>query len=53
MYQHLRNAGYYLEVLGTPFTCFNARNYGTLLVVDAEEEFFPDEVNFKIFHDKF
>lgn len=44
MYQHLRNAGYYLEVLGTPFTCFNARNYGTLLVVDSEEEFFPEEV---------
>ncbi|OXU18499.1 hypothetical protein TSAR_005671 [Trichomalopsis sarcophagae] len=44
MYQHLRNAGYYLEVLGTPFTCFNAQNYGTLLIVDPEEEFFPDEV---------
>lgn len=44
MYQHLRNAGYYLEVLGTPFTCFNARNYGTLLIVDAEEEFFPEEI---------
>ncbi|XP_057334911.1 membrane-bound transcription factor site-1 protease [Microplitis mediator] len=44
MYQHLRNAGYYLEVLGTPFTCFNARNYGTLLIVDAEEEFFSEEI---------
>ncbi|XP_011504283.1 PREDICTED: membrane-bound transcription factor site-1 protease [Ceratosolen solmsi marchali] len=44
MYQHLRNAGYYLEVLGTPFTCFNARNYGTLLIVDTEEEFFPNEI---------
>lgn len=44
MYQHLRNAGYYLEVLGAPFTCFNARNYGTLLIVDTEEEFFPEEV---------
>ncbi|EZA58379.1 hypothetical protein DMN91_005650 [Ooceraea biroi] len=44
MYQHLRNAGYYLEVLGHPFTCFNAKNYGTLLVVDAEEEFFPEEI---------
>ncbi|XP_020286864.1 membrane-bound transcription factor site-1 protease isoform X2 [Pseudomyrmex gracilis] len=44
MYQHLRNAGYYLEVLGHPFTCFNARNYGTLLIVDPEEEFYPEEV---------
>ncbi|XP_032675989.1 membrane-bound transcription factor site-1 protease [Odontomachus brunneus] len=44
MYQHLRNAGYYFEVLGHPFTCFNARNYGTLLIVDTEEEFFPAEV---------
>nr|XP_050867945.1 membrane-bound transcription factor site-1 protease isoform X2 [Vespula vulgaris] len=44
MYQHLRNAGYYLEVLGYPFTCFDAKNYGTLLVVDTEEEFFPEEV---------
>ncbi|KAG5320863.1 MBTP1 protease, partial [Acromyrmex heyeri] len=44
MYQHLRNTGYYLEVLGHPFTCFDARNYGTLLIVDTEEEFFPEEV---------
>lgn len=44
MYQHLRNAGYYLEVLGHPFTCFNAKNYGTLLIVDTEEEFFPEEI---------
>ncbi|XP_015585163.1 membrane-bound transcription factor site-1 protease isoform X2 [Cephus cinctus] len=44
MYQHLRNAGYYLEVLGTPFTCFYAKHYGTLLIVDSEEEFFPEEV---------
>ncbi|KAL0128343.1 hypothetical protein PUN28_003553 [Cardiocondyla obscurior] len=44
MYQHLRNAGYYLEVLGYPFTCFDAKNYGTLLIVDTEEEFFPEEV---------
>lgn len=48
MYQHLRNAGYYLEVLGAPFTCFTAKNYGTLLIVDSEEEFFPEEV---VLHD--
>lgn len=43
MYQHLRSSGYYIEVLGFPFTCFDARNYGALLVVDPEEEFFPEE----------
>ncbi|XP_042143236.1 membrane-bound transcription factor site-1 protease isoform X4 [Ixodes scapularis] len=45
MYQHLRNHGYYIEVLGFPFTCFNAQNYGTLLLVDAEEEYFPEELS--------
>lgn len=44
MYTHLRNIGYYVEVLGQPYTCFNASNYGTLLIVDPEEEFFPDEI---------
>ncbi|RXG72413.1 Membrane-bound transcription factor site-1 protease [Armadillidium vulgare] len=44
MYQHLRNNGYYVEVLGYPFTCFEASSYGTLLIVDPEEEFFPEEV---------
>lgn len=44
MYQNLRNAGYYIEVLGSPFTCFDASQYGTLLIVDPEEEFFPEEI---------
>lgn len=44
MYTHLRNAGYYVEVLGEPFTCFNAANYGTLLIVDPEEEYFDAEM---------
>ncbi|KAG1681669.1 Membrane-bound transcription factor site-1 protease [Nymphon striatum] len=44
MYQHIRNNGFYVEVLGTPFTCFDASYYGTLLVVDPEEEYFPDEL---------
>lgn len=44
MYQHLRNSGYYVEVLGAPLTCFDASNYGTLLIVDPEEEFFPEEI---------
>ncbi|KAJ8303005.1 hypothetical protein KUTeg_019401 [Tegillarca granosa] len=44
MYQHLRSNGYFVEVLGSPFTCFDASQYGTLLIVDAEEEYFPEEV---------
>ena len=44
MYQHIRNNGYYVEVLGSPYTCFDATLYGTLLLVDAEEEYFPEEV---------
>lgn len=44
MYQHLRNSGFYVEVLGSPYTCLDAAQYGTLLLVDAEEEYFPEEV---------
>ncbi|XP_011291110.1 membrane-bound transcription factor site-1 protease [Musca domestica] len=44
MYHHLRNHGYYIDVLGMPFTCFNASEYGTLLIVDPEEEFFDEEI---------
>ncbi|CAG9770661.1 unnamed protein product [Ceutorhynchus assimilis] len=44
MYQNLRNAGYYIEVLGSPFNCFDASQYGTLLIVDPEEEYFPEEI---------
>ncbi|XP_072169129.1 membrane-bound transcription factor site-1 protease-like [Diadema setosum] len=45
MYERLRAAGFYVEVLGAPFTCFDAKQYGTLLVVDPEEEFFPEEIS--------
>ena len=31
MYHHLRNNGYFVEVLGSPFTCFDAKQYGKLL----------------------
>lgn len=44
LYSHLRSAGYYIEVLGQPFTCFDASNYGSLLIIDPEEEYFPDEI---------
>jgi membrane-bound transcription factor site-1 protease len=44
LYQHLRTEGYFVEVLGQPFTCFDAKNYATLLIVDPEEEFFQEEI---------
>ena len=37
-------SGYYVEVLGSPYTCFDASQYGTLMIVDAEEEYFPEEI---------
>eukprot|EP00257_Ricinus_communis_P014111 XP_015571710.1 subtilisin-like protease SBT6.1 isoform X1 [Ricinus communis] len=44
MFNMLRDAGYYVETLGSPFTCFDARQYGTLLLVDLEDEYFPEEI---------
>jgi len=44
LYQYLRQQGYYIEVLGQPFTCFNANDYSTLIIVDPEEEFFDEEI---------
>ncbi|KAL5572655.1 hypothetical protein UlMin_022252 [Ulmus minor] len=44
MFNMLRDAGYYIETLGSPFTCFDARQYGTLLLVDLEDEYFPEEI---------
>ncbi|GAB0090196.1 hypothetical protein DMENIID0001_048910 [Sergentomyia squamirostris] len=41
---YFSHTGYYIEVLGSPYTCFNASNYGTLLIVDPEEEFFSEEI---------
>lgn len=35
--------GYVLEVLGSPLTCFDAKEYGALMIVDPEEEFSADE----------
>jgi len=44
LYQHLRAQGFYIEVMGEPITCMDMRRYGTLLIVDPEEEFFMQEV---------
>ena len=44
MYLHLRSNGYYVEVLGQPYSCFDAKQYGTLLIIDPEEEFYLEEI---------
>ncbi|XP_071742321.1 subtilisin-like protease SBT6.1 [Rutidosis leptorrhynchoides] len=44
MFNMLRDAGYYIETLGSPLTCFDAREYGTLMLVDLEDEYFEEEI---------
>lgn len=44
-YDELTNAGYFIEVLGSPYTCFDAKHYGALLMVDLEEEYSSDEIS--------
>ena len=44
LYTSLRQRGYFVEVLGRDFTCFDASKYGTLLIVDPEEEYFEEEI---------
>ncbi|KAL4572223.1 hypothetical protein LXL04_018993 [Taraxacum kok-saghyz] len=44
MFDMLREEGYFVETLGSPLTCFDADNYGTLLMVDLEDEYFEEEI---------
>jgi membrane-bound transcription factor site-1 protease len=44
MFDALRDAGYYVETLGSPLTCFDATQYGTLLMVDLEDEYYSEEI---------
>jgi len=44
MFDVLRDAGYYVETLGSPLTCFDATQYGTLLMVDLEDEYYKEEI---------
>lgn len=44
MFDALRDAGYYVETLGSPLTCFDATQYGTLLMVDLEDEYYKEEI---------
>ncbi|CAI9264604.1 unnamed protein product [Lactuca saligna] len=44
MFNVLREEGYFIETLGSPLTCFDANNYGSLLMVDLEDEYFEEEI---------
>ena len=35
MYDALRDKGYFLEILGSPLTCFDASRYGALMLVES------------------
>ena len=42
-FRYARKLGFFVEVLGEPWTCFDAQNYGALLLVDPEEEYWEEE----------
>ena len=42
--------GYHVETLTDPMTCFNASNYGALLIIDPEDFFSRNEIS-KLRHD--
>lgn len=44
LFEHFRREGYYLEVLRGSFECFNADDYGILLIVDPEDKFSEREI---------
>lgn len=44
LFTRLVDMGYAVEVLGNDFTCFDAALYGTLLLVDSEDDFHAAEV---------
>ncbi|CAN0339305.1 unnamed protein product, partial [Hapterophycus canaliculatus] len=43
LFDTLLDAGYYVEVLGADWSCFEAESYGALLVVDPEAELGREE----------
>ena len=43
VFSSLRKQGFFVEVLGRPLTCFDASEYGTLLIVDSEDIFSETE----------
>ena len=45
VFNALRDNGYYVEVLGSSMTCFDASQYGTLVLADTEGEFHQEEID--------
>jgi membrane-bound transcription factor site-1 protease len=45
IYNYLLKQGYYVEILRSSFLCFDSNNYGMLVIIDPEEEFWPEEIN--------
>jgi membrane-bound transcription factor site-1 protease len=45
LFTSLREQGVFVEILSSPFTCFNASQYGALIIADSEEEFYPEEIS--------
>ncbi len=39
--------------MGEHMNCLDMSQYGTLLIVDPEEEFFAEEVEFSVLNDEF
>eukprot|EP01041_Mallomonas_annulata_P003854 gene3854-7686_t len=44
-YEQLQELGYTVDILRSPWTCFDARHYSILIISDPEETFHPNEVN--------
>ena len=45
LFDELVDSGYYVEVLSSSFTCFDASEYGSLVLVDSEGEFDQEEID--------
>lgn len=44
LFQTIRKRGYYLEILRGTFTCFNADDYGILIIADPEDMYSENEI---------
>lgn len=44
LFDYLTARGWYVDILGTDFTCFNASLYSSLVIIDPEDEFLDDEI---------
>ena len=44
LYTFLRENGIFIEILASPYTCFDASQYAVMIVADPEEEFYAEEI---------